>query len=56
MNNSYFSRLSVGFWYEPLSLGVNEACFDEKQDIPVTLGKSRKHQSVNDGIDMGKME
>ena len=37
----------VGFRYEAVSLDVNEVCFEE-QDIPNTLGKSRKCQSVTE--------
>ena len=32
----------VKFQYEPVSLGVNEVCFDKEQDIPNTREKSRK--------------
>ena len=43
--NSYFRKISlVGFQYEPVSLDVNEACFEEEQDIPNTCEKSRKSQ------------
>ena len=34
------------FQYEPVSLGVNEVCFEEEQDIPNKREKSRKSQSV----------
>ena len=32
----------IGFQYEPLRLYVNEVCFEKKQDIPNTRGKSGK--------------
>ena len=32
----------VGFQYEPVSLCVNEVCFEEEHDIPNTREKSRK--------------
>ena len=35
----------VGCQHEPVSLDVNEVCFDEKQDIPDTGEKSSKSQS-----------
>ena len=35
LNSSYFSKMAlVGFQYEPVSLDVNEVCFEEGQDIP----------------------
>ena len=34
----------VGFHYEPVSLDVNEVCFEEEQDIPNTREKLRKSQ------------
>ena len=40
----YFSKIDlVGFQYEPVSLDVNKACFEE-QDIHNTREKSRKSQ------------
>ena len=36
----------AGFQYEPMSLDVNEVCFDEEQDIPNTREKLRKSQGV----------
>ena len=36
----------VRFQYEPVSLHVNEVCFEEEQDIPNTREKSRKSKSV----------
>ena len=39
MNRSYFSKMAlVGFQYEPVSLDINKACFEEK-DIPNTRKK-----------------
>ena len=35
----------VGCQHEPVSLDVNEVCFDEKQDILDTGEKSSKSQS-----------
>ena len=35
-----------GFQYKPVSLNVNEVCFEEEQDIPNTGKKSRKSQGV----------
>ena len=33
-NSSYFSKIAlVWFRYEPVSLNVNEVCFEEGQDI-----------------------
>ena len=34
------------FQYEPVSLDVNEVCFEEEQDIPNTREKSRKRPGV----------
>ena len=40
----YFSKIDlVGFQYEPVSLDVNKACFEE-QGIHNTREKSRKSQ------------
>ena len=36
----------VGFQHEPVSLDVNEVCFEEEQDIPNAREKSRKILSV----------
>ena len=36
----------VGFQYEPVSLDVNQVCFEEEQDIANTHKKSKKYQSV----------
>ena len=44
----------VGFQYEPVSLDVNEVCFEEEQDIPNTREKSRKSQSVTEWYRCGK--
>ena len=38
----------VGFQYEPVSLDVNEVCFEEEQDILNTHEKSRKSHSVTE--------
>ena len=38
----------VGFQYEPVSLDVNIVCFEEEHNIPNTLEKSRKSQSVTE--------
>ena len=42
------------FHYEPVSLYVNKVCFDEEQDIPNTLEKSRKSQGVTGWCRCGK--
>lgn len=42
----YFSKLALGFHYEPESLDVNEICFDQEQVIPNTRQKSRISRSV----------
>ena len=39
---------SVGFQYEPVSLGVSEVCSEEEQDIPNTREKSRKSQNITE--------
>ena len=44
----------VGFWYELVSLDVNEVCFEEEQDISNTREKSRKSQSVTEWCRYGK--
>ena len=44
----------VKFQYEPVSLGVNEVCFDKEQDIPNTREKSRKSQTVTESCRCGK--
>ena len=55
INSSYFSTVaSVGFQYEPVSLDINEVCFEEEQDIPNTLEKSRKRQSFTEWYRCGK--
>ena len=55
INSSYFSKMALaGFWYEPLSLDVNEVCFEEERDIPNTREKSRKSQSVTEWCRCGK--
>ena len=32
----------VGFHYEPVSLDIDQVCFDKEQGIPNTCEKSRK--------------
>ena len=55
VNSSYFSKMAlVGFQYEPVSLDVNEVCFEEEQDIPNTREKSRKSESVTEWFRCGK--
>ena len=44
----------VGFQYEPVSLDVNEVCFEVELDIPNTCEKSRKSQSVTEWSRCGK--
>ena len=44
----------AGFQYEPVSLDVNEVCFEEEQDIPNMREKSRKSQSVTECCRCGK--
>ena len=44
----------VKFQYEPVSLGVNEVCFDKEQDIRNTREKSRKSQTVTEWCRCGK--
>ena len=46
----------LGVQYEPVSLDVNEACFEEEQDIPNTGEKSRKSQSVTEWCRRGKLD
>ena len=43
----------IGFQYEPISLDVNEICFEEEQN-PNTHEKSRKTQSVREWCRCGK--
>ena len=46
-NSSYFSKIAlVGFQYKPVSLNVNEVCFEEGQDIHNIREKPKKSQSV----------
>ena len=55
INSSYFSKIAlVGVQYESVSLDENKICFDEKQDIPNTRGKSGKIQSVTKWCRCGK--
>ena len=44
----------VGFQYEPVSLDVNEVCFEEEQNITNTHEKSRKSQSITELCRCGK--
>ena len=44
----------VGFQYEPVSLDLNEVCFEEEQDIPNASEKSRKSQIVTEWCRCGK--
>ena len=44
----------VGFQHEPVTLDVNEVCFEEEQDIPNTRKKTRKSQSVTEWCRCGK--
>ena len=54
-NSSYFSKMAlVRFQCEPVSLDINETCFEEEQDIPNTRKKSRKSQSVIEWCRNGK--
>ena len=46
----------VGFQYEPVSLDVNEVCFEEEQDILNTHEKSRKSHSVTEWCRCGKWD
>ena len=43
----------IGFQYEPISLDVNETCFEEEQN-PNTHEKSRTTQSVREWCRCGK--
>ena len=38
----------VGLQFEPVSLDVNEICYDEKHSIPNVGEKSRKSQSITE--------
>ena len=44
----------VGFQYEPVSLDVNEVCFEGEHDIPNTREKSRKIQGITEWCTSGK--
>ena len=44
----------VGFLDEPVSVDVNEVCFDQEQDIPNTREKSKKSLSVTEWCRCGK--
>ena len=55
INSRYFIKMALaGFQYEPVSLDVNEVCFEEEQDIPNMREKSRKSQSVTECCRCGK--
>ena len=43
-----------GVQCEPVSLDVNELCFEEEQDISNTHEKSRKRQNVTEWCRCGK--
>ena len=44
----------VRLQYEPVSLDVNEVCFEKEHDIPNTREKPRKMQSVTEWCRCGK--
>ena len=44
----------VGFQYEPVSLDVNEVCFEEEHDFLNTREKSRKIQGITEWCTSGK--
>ena len=44
----------IGFQYEPVSLDLNEVCFEEEQDIPNAREKSRESQIVTECCRCGK--
>ena len=44
----------VGFYYQPVTLGVNEVCFEKEQGISNKREKSRKSQSVIEWYRCGK--
>ena len=46
----------VGFQYEPVSLDVNEVCFEEEHYNPDTCEKSIKSQSVTEWCRCGKLD
>ena len=43
----------VGFQFEPVSLDVNEVCFEKERDIPNKREKSRKRQSITECGNVG---
>ena len=43
----------VGFQYEPVSLDVNEVCYEEEQDIPNTRKNQGKLKALLNGVDVG---
>ena len=44
----------VGFQYEPVSLDVNEVCFEEEHNFLNTREKSRKSQGITEWCTSGK--
>ena len=44
------------FQNETVSLDGNEVCFDEEQDIPNALEKSRNIIELLNGVDVGNVE
>ena len=46
----------IAFQYEPVSLDINEVCFEEEQDITNTLEKWTKSQSVTEWFKCGKWD
>ena len=46
----------AGFQNETVSLDGNEVCFDEEQDIPNALEKSRNIIELLNGVDVGNVE
>ena len=43
----------VGFQYEPVSLDINEVCFEEEQDITNTHENQEKVKALLNGADVG---
>ena len=53
INSSYFSKMTlIGFQYEPISLDVNETCFEEEQN-PNTHENQEKLKAFVNGADVG---
>ena len=44
----------VGFHYEPVSLDIDQVCFDKEQGIPNSRERSRKMKSVTEWCRCGK--